>query len=209
MKTKITTIIVICSLLFAACKKDKKKLTGVGYTLEANSMLKWKGKAADGNFNEGTISIEPVKTIEGYDFDVNNGEIINGTFKIPVSSINVTNLPPNLKPVLENHLKTADFFYMIMHPYIVFTIRSGKPATYSGIDANYQIDGELTILGQTHPLQIPAKVTFNDKTMRVISSFTFAQSGWGMNYHLDQSYPANDRLVDGIDIQLDLTAKTN
>lgn len=195
-------------LVLNACKKDRVvQPKGVAYVLEQNSKIKWKGKAADGNFNEGTIDVKGTTNSEGFDFEVLSQEIINGKFTIPVSSIDVTNLPPNLKPVLENHLKTADFFYMLLHPNVTVKIISGVPSTFSGVDANYLIKGEMTLLGSTHPIEFPAKVLIADGKLNIKAKFTFNQSTWGMNYHLDGSYPAADRLVAGIDVEFDLTGK--
>lgn len=202
---KIILTITACSLLFlSACQQDEiAKPKGKPFVLAQNAKIKWKGKAADGNFNEGFIDVKGNTNAEGFDFDVLDGEIRGGEFTIPVSSIDVTNLPPDAQPVLENHLKRADFFYMALHPAVTFKIISAKP---SGANNTYQVNGQMTLLGQTHPLNFPAKVVISADKLTIQADFTFNQSIWGMNYHLDDSYPANDRLVAGIDVSLDLTA---
>ena len=204
---KIILTITACSVLFLnACKTTIEEPKGFPFKLAQNSKIKWKGKAADGNFNEGFIDVKGNANAEGFDFDVVDKEIRGGEFTIPVSSIDVTNLPPHLKPVLEEHLKTADFFYMITHPNVTFKITSAKPITPSSVEHNYQVTGQMTLLGQTHPLTFPAAVFISADRLTIKANFTFNQSLWGMNYHIDPSYPANDRLVKGIEVSFDLVA---
>lgn len=97
---------------------------------------------------------------------------------------------------------------MAVHPNVTFKINSGKPSTFSGLDANYFVKGEMKLLGSSHPLEFPAKVTFTGNTMKIIASFTFNQSIWGMNYHLDPSYPEADRILPGVEVDFDLTARS-
>lgn len=196
-------------LLFNACSKhdDNPKPTGTAYLLDQDSRIEWKGKAADGNSNQGTIAVKGKTNAEGFDFDVLNNEIKSGTFTIPISSINVTNLPAELKPVLENHLKSADFFYAALNPTVTFKIYSGKPETHNGSNANYTIKGEMTLLGNSRPLDFPAQITFTDKVLNIKADFSFNQTLWGMNYHIDPSYPENDRILAGIEVKFNLTAK--
>lgn len=209
MKKQMLAVVVCGALLLNACKKDDdvQKPVGIPYKLDQGAKIEWKGKAADGNSNWGTIDVEGHQNPEGFDFDVLNKEIMGGTFTIPVSSINVVNLPPNLKPVLEGHLKTADFFYAVLHPNVSFKIQSGKPENTSGSATNYLIKGEMTLLGNTHPLNFPAKVTITDKTLKIEAAFSFNQTTWGMNYHVDPSYPEKDRIVPGIEVKFNLTAQ--
>ncbi|RYY37805.1 MAG: YceI family protein [Sphingobacteriaceae bacterium] len=206
MKNNITnatvTIICLLTLVLNACKKDEaKEQKGTPYQIEQGSKIKWKGTAANGNFNEGTIEVKSTDT-DGNDFKLNNKDIVSGQFKIPVSSIINTNLPPEAKPVLEHHLKTADFFYAALHPAVTFKIISGKPISGNA----YLIKGEMTLIGNTHPLEFPAEVTINGDNITVKAAFTFDRTIWGMNYHVDESYPDADRILKGIAVEFDIKA---
>lgn len=209
MNKQMLAVVVCGTLLLNACKKDEgiQKPIGIPYKLDEGAQIKWTGKAADGNSNWGTIDVKGQHNAEGFDFDVLNKEIMGGTFTIPVSSIDVINLPPNLKPVLEGHLKRADFFYAVLHPNVTFKIHSGKLENTSGSATNYLIKGEMTLLGNTHPLSFPALVTITDKTLNIKATFSFNQTIWGMNYHVDPSYPENDRIVPDIEVKFDLNAQ--
>jgi polyisoprenoid-binding protein YceI len=206
MKKLVLTVGAMMAL-FVACKDgaDKPKANVVTLNLGQNSKMGWKGKAADGNFNEGKIDVAGEFKAEVYNSGILNN-IISGEITVPVSSINVTNLPPDLKPMLENHLKSADFFNMVVHPNVIFKVISGVQLKNGDPDHNYLIKGEMTLLGETHPLEFPAKILFDGSEMNVKADFTFDQSIWGMDYHLEESYPANDRLVKGVDVSFDLTA---
>ena len=195
-------------LLLNACKNDPVvEPKGVAYKLTDQAKITWTGRAADGKFNQGTVDLKGVTRVDGFDFDVLGDEFKGGVFTVPVSSINVTNLPAHLKPLLEAHLKTADFFYMAMHPNVTFKLTSGTPLTaQTGVDANYQIRGEMTLLGSTHPIAFKAKVNIVDQTMTLKGSFVINQTMWGMNYHIDPSYPDADRILPAVEVEFDLVA---
>ncbi|TKC07463.1 YceI family protein [Pedobacter frigoris] len=208
MKKIILTIGVCSVLILNSCKRDAiiTEPKGVAYVLDEKSKLKWKGKAADGNANEGFINIVG-KADNDFDFELFNGEIRNGGFTIPISSIDVTNLPLIQKQILEGHLKTADFFYMAIHPTVKFNLFSGKPMASNAKGENYMILGEMILLGNRHPLEFPAKVLITESKLQITAAFTFDRSKWGMNYHLDNSYPDKDRILPGIEVSFDLTSK--
>lgn len=208
MKKQLLALAACGLILLSSCKKDLAFITkGTPYNLDTGSKISWKAGAGAGQVNEGTVDVEGLKNSSGYDFDVVNDEIVSGTFKVAVSSINVTNLPPELKAALENHLKTADFFYMVMHPTVTFTIKSGKPTAANVTStANYHIKGEMTLLGNTHPLEFPAFVVIKDGILKIKANFIFDQTKWGMNYHVDPYYPEIDRILPGVSLNFDLTA---
>ncbi|RKD17998.1 hypothetical protein BCY91_16270 [Pelobium manganitolerans] len=208
MKKIILTIGLVASLLMAGCSDDPeepKNTNLVTFNLAPESRIAWKGKAADGNFNEGTI-----QATGNVDAVVSPGgelkRIHAGLVEMPVLTIEVTNLPAHLKPVLENHLKTSDFFYMAMHPKVSFRFLSAERLNNDVNGYNYQVRGEMTLLGQTHALEFPARIILNSNVLSLKAKPSFKQSLWGMNYHLDESYPADDRLLDGIDLSFDIKA---
>ena len=56
-----------------------------------------------------------------------NGKIKEGTFVIPIASIKNFDLPESLKPVLLDHLKSADFFNMVLYPEAGFSLQKMVP----------------------------------------------------------------------------------
>ncbi|WP_454804639.1 YceI family protein [Mucilaginibacter phyllosphaerae] len=53
----------------------------------------------------------------------------SGSFIIPIVSLNVLNLEGDLKAMLENHLKSGDFFNGAIHPNAKFEIKKVSPYT--------------------------------------------------------------------------------
>ncbi|WP_017258791.1 YceI family protein [Pedobacter arcticus] len=210
MKKKILTFAFISVMAFSACKHDKEKplpnLTN--FTLAENSKIKWIGKAGDGRVNEGNIKV--YGRIDAEIFKTNVlGNLKRGEFDVPISSIDVTNLPPDLKPVLEQHLKTADFFYAIMHPNVKIAVISAKHVNRQISDDKFMVEAEMTLLGHTHPVQFPAVITLDGDNLKIKADFEFDRTVWGMNYHVDNSYPDADRILKNVGVNLELKATRN
>lgn len=93
----------------------------------------------NGHFNHGTFSVNST------DLKVKDGIVTDGTFSIPISSLNVLNLTGEPKGQLEGHLKSEDFFNILLHPTATFKITSTEPYSNSHQDdvvsgANYVIE---------------------------------------------------------------------
>ena len=80
-------------------------------------------------------------------------------------------------PKLTNHLKSPDFFGVKSNPKSKFVSTKVEKA---GDD--YKITGNLTMLGQTKPLTIPAKIAATGESLTVTSSFSLDRTQWGMTY---------------------------
>lgn len=210
MRRTILTFAIISVIALNACKGDKDKpLTKVSnFALTENSKIQWKGKAANGVTNEGNIQVEGKISTEVLETNL-LGNLKDGEFNVPISSIEVTNLPPDLKPVLEHHLKTSDFFYAAIHPNVKIKVISGKHINDNLSDDKFLVEAEMTLLGQTHLVEFPAVITIDGENLKVKANFEFDRTVWGMNYHVDDSYPDADRILKNIGVSLDLTAKRN
>lgn len=167
---------------------------------ENNSVAVWKGSLRTGYFNEGAISVESDQ------LTVKAGQITGGTFTIPVSSIVNYNLPDSLKHQLVHHLQSADFFNMALHPNITYTLTSVVP--YNGNEgltgANYLVNGNLTLLGKTQPLNFPAKIQVNKDQLAVEAILQVNRTQWGMTYSADPTLPDDKYIMPNIDIHLKL-----
>jgi polyisoprenoid-binding protein YceI len=78
---------------------------------------------------------------------------------------------------LTNHLKQPDFFGVKDHPKATF-----KTTKVEKTDKGYTITGDLTMIGKTKAVKIPATVSESDGTLIVKSAFTIDRTDWGMNY---------------------------
>jgi polyisoprenoid-binding protein YceI len=96
---------------------------------------------------------------------------------------------------LTNHLKSPDFFAVKQHPKATF-----KSKQVEKTDKGYTITGDLTMLGKTKPVSIPATVTVNGDTLTVTSDFTINRFDWGMVYGKGQ-------VDDAVRLKLNVNAK--
>ena len=104
------------------------------------SKITWKGYKVAGS-HEGTINLA-----EGQ-LTFNDDVLSGGNFTIDMTSINVTDLETgDGKENLEGHLKSDDFFGVENYPQAKLAITNVK-----GKNGNFQVTGDLTIKGQTHP----------------------------------------------------------
>jgi polyisoprenoid-binding protein YceI len=121
---------------------------------------------------------------------VKNGKFLTGTFEIPINTLNVTNLPPDLKPQLTNHLLSPDFFNVAVNPLALFKIKKAEPFTGPQKDenvegANVLITGDLTMIGVTQSVQFPAKINVVNNKIQAEAICQIDRTLWGMNYAAD------------------------
>ena len=152
----------------------------------ATSLVEWKGATTDhshiGSFQlEGTLSLSPT------------GQLAAGRFRIPISSITNFDLASPVKEQLLDHLKSADFFDLLRYPEAHFTITqvtapTGESKEAAG-DANQLITGELTLLGQTHPVSFPALVQQTGDSLKAQARLTIDRTKWGMTHYSNPQEP--------------------
>lgn len=78
---------------------------------------------------------------------------------------------------LTGHLKNPDFFGVKDHPKATF-----KSTKIEKTDKGYTITGDLTMIGKTKPVKIPATVTEKDGMLTINGAFSIDRTEWGMNY---------------------------
>lgn len=96
----------------------------------------------------------------------------------------------------DQHLKSADFLNATQFPRMVFTAASAKRA---GSERNFDIAGQLELLGKSQPLTLAA--TWNKSgpspidqafTMGVSARGSFKRSAYGMNYGVSNGWVGDD-----------------
>ncbi|MBX9626215.1 MAG: YceI family protein [Gemmataceae bacterium] len=80
-------------------------------------------------------------------------------------------------PKLTGHLKSPDFFAVKDHPKATF-----KSTKVEKTDKGYTITGDLTLLGKTKPVTLPAKVAVAGDALTLTGETKINKSDWGMNY---------------------------
>lgn len=105
-----------------------------------DSKVVWKGYKVAGS-HEGTIALKS-GTLR---FD---GETLTGgEFTIDMTSLESTDLSGEYKDKLDGHLKSDDFFGVSNYPTAKMVFNSVKATGKN----SYEVTGDLTIKGQTHP----------------------------------------------------------
>jgi polyisoprenoid-binding protein YceI len=110
---------------------------------------------------------------------------IKGEFKIDMHSIENVNLAGNeLKPVLESHLKSDDFFFVKKFPQAVFELTARPTATGQPVSSpNYEVNGRLSLCGISAEQNFAATIIPNAEGQIVAEAhFDFDRTRWGVIY---------------------------
>ena len=142
-----------------------------------SSVIQWAGR----NYNTthwGTLHLSDgeVSVIDG---------VVSGEFTIDMNSIENINLAGNdLKSVLEDHLKSDDFFFVKKFPEAHFKLLA-KPIDHNrnSSSPNYHVKGELTLCGITASQEFDASL-LQDENGRLAAEahFDFDRTYWGVIY---------------------------
>lgn len=115
----------------------------------------------------------------------NGSELSGGSFIMDMTSIDAADMnnDPKMKKMLENHLKSDDFFDANKFPNATFQIKSVKKLNDKVY--NYQINGSLTIKGISKNIAFPIQLIQNDSTIILTSKqFTFNRKDFGLKYNI-------------------------
>ncbi|MFT3747052.1 MAG: YceI family protein [Agriterribacter sp.] len=174
-------IINYCKLIvlvsFIACtQKDSSE--PVQYKVdESTSVIEWKGSAPT-HFHTGAFKVSGILTTD------KKGKITGGDFSIPIASISNFDLEGAEQAELLKHLKSSDFFDLVLYPEAAFHIT--KVEDYkSESAANIMLTGEFTMKGQTHAISFPAAFKNEQHTISAEGSFTLDRTKWGMSKYND------------------------
>lgn len=181
MKINCALFAVFVGTLFS-CSRNGASLSTSFEIEAASSSIEWKGSAPD-HFHTGAFDVSGTLTTDKH------GTIKNGDFVIPISSIRDFDLEDPLREQLLTHLKSADFFNLLVYPNARFRItgvQSYKQADAAAISgANTLITGELTMIGQAHSLSFPARVTVAGNRIITEAVFNLNRLHWGMSSFSD------------------------
>ncbi|MBN2428013.1 MAG: YceI family protein [Deltaproteobacteria bacterium] len=141
------------------------------------SIVEWAGRNPNSK-HHGTVQL-----LKG-DLKVLDGKI-SGTFDIDMSSIKNINLEGDpLQPVLINHLKSDDFFFVKMFPKATFTIQSAFPLKNPTFTTpNFEVFGVLDLRGVGADLQFPATLNrLQNGQIAVEAHFDIDRTNWNIIY---------------------------
>jgi polyisoprenoid-binding protein YceI len=123
-------------------------------------------------------------------YDEATRELSSGTVEVQAASVDTHHGPR------DNHLRGDDFLNAEKHPLIRFVARDYR----ANDDASGVLRGELTLLGQTHPVDVAvtlnkaAKYPFGHgkHTLGVSARAKLKRSQWGMSYGVGNKLVGDD-----------------
>jgi len=148
------------------------------YTVDSDaSQVEWAGR------NPNTRHIGTVDIAKGL-IDIKD-RTITGTVEIDMNTIHNINLEGDeLRPVLEAHLRSDDFFFTKIFPKAVFTIKEANRIEPGWLTApNYHVSGELNLRGVSADLEFDAAVAPNQDGSFVLEAhFDIDRTRWNVIY---------------------------
>ncbi|QOW09308.1 YceI family protein [Kaistella flava (ex Peng et al. 2021)] len=164
-----------------------------------SSEIRWKAYKtlrAESLSHFGTVNLKSGTLI------FNGDDLAGGSFVMDMKSIDAADMneDPKMKKMLENHLKSDDFFDTNKFPTASFQIKSLKKINSNGY--NYQVTGPLTIKGISKNISFPVKVSQSNAVYTLTSAqFTFNRKNYGLKYNIFE-----DMLIIN-DVEMNVTIK--
>lgn len=218
--TKLSWLFLL-GLLVVACKPsgDKAETSEAGEAAETSgvtysvmpegSMVMWIGSGV-GKQHNGTVNVSKGAV------SMEDGKLTGGKFMLDMTSIVVLDLEGDRKGYLESHLKglgddnANDFFNTKSFPSSSFEITKATQLL-NDENANYIINGNLTIKDMTKQISFKAQVNDNDGMITVTTpQFTIDRTEWGIKFRSDTFFDdLKDKAISNdIGLQINLTAKS-
>lgn len=194
MRSVLLTSLIFCSLLSFSQEKVTKLIAD-----PTRANIEWTGKKLTGeHYGEIKLSSGELTLIDG--------KLAEGKFDMDMTSISCTDISDaKSNKRLVDHLKSEDFFSVNRYPRSQFVITSVK----SKSSTEYDVTGDLTIKGNTHPVSFPVKLSKTDNEWHGEGTITFDRSKYDVKFG-SQSFYENlgDKLVyDDVDITITLILK--
>ncbi|WP_243358240.1 YceI family protein [Fundidesulfovibrio terrae] len=144
----------------------------------AASRIEWIGRSRNGR-NSGTVPIS-----QG-ELRFKDGRLVYGFFELDLTRLANENIPdPSLAAVLIAHLQSRDFFLVDVFPTARF--ETTHVTTMVGVgngEANFDVEGQLTLRGVTRDLRFPATVErLDDGRLAAEAHFDLDRTCWGASY---------------------------
>jgi polyisoprenoid-binding protein YceI len=169
------------------------------------SKVEWKAGKKIGSFHDGEIKIK-----EG-DFQTDKkGNITAANVAIDMKTISNNDLKdkPDYQKKLVGHLSSDDFFKVEKFPEATFKLTSITPK--AGSKDMYDVKGDLTMIGTTKPIEFPAQISQDKKSLTGTAKLNIERLNWGLQYGSDSIFKTltADKIInDTFELSLNLVAK--
>ena len=199
-------ILLICVFVFSGCgiKNKNINIEDGNYQIDTeNSRVEWFSKrfVMPGS-HHGTVNIS-----EGI-LEIEDDNVKTGEFLFDMTSIISEDLvhTKKMKTNLENHLKSADFFYAVKYPTVNFEITNVKILD----NLKCKITGDLTIKDKTNPIEFEANIFENDNGKLIgEAEFAIDRTLWNLKYDSGKFFASlgNQAIDDMIKFKLKVITK--
>lgn len=163
------------------------------------SQITWLGEKVTGE-HTGHIKIKDGSV------ELTDGKLSGGEFTIDMSTITCTDLEDEgYNQKLVGHLKSEDFFGVEKHPVSKFEITSVTQKSGNEV----AIKGNLTIKGKTLPIEFPATVKTDGKTLNAEAKIEVDRTKYDIRYGSGSFFDnLGDKTIDDIfTLTVNLVAK--
>jgi polyisoprenoid-binding protein YceI len=138
--------------------------------------------------------------------------VIAGRIEIDMTTIHNKNLQGDaLQPVLENHLRSDDFFFTQLFPKAVFTLKKAERIEPGWLTAvNYHVFGDLKLRGVSADLDFDSTVSlFAENSLVLEAHFDIDRTRWQVIYGSTRFFEhlGMHKVFDVISLQLRLVAQ--
>ena len=135
------------------------------------SSVEWRGSKVTGSSHHGIIGIK-----EG-EVKIEGKKLVSGRIVVDMASIvNLDLEDPGYNQKLVGHLKSEDFFDVAKYPTAILVVKSST----ANKDGSFKVQGELTIKGETRPVDFMAKLSPDQKVVDV--ALDFDRTAWNVRY---------------------------
>lgn len=164
----------------------------------AQSNIRWTGRKVTGAHN-GSIAVKSGELV------LQDGKLTGGKFVVDTTSIKILDITdPATNAQFAGHLASDDFFGIDQHPEALFVITSVVPAESNG----YEISGDLTIKGITHPVVFRAVLNLSGDKLTATGRITIDRTLYGIKFRSGNFFKnLGDTLIyNDFDLDVTLTA---
>lgn len=177
MKKLISSVFALALIFGSVAKAPQEKVV---YAIDTeNSSIEWLGKKVTGQ-HDGVIEVKSGSIV------LENNQPVGGEIVIDMNSLRVTDLKDEeMNGKLVSHLKSNDFFGVESFPTSSFTI---KEVTKVEGENLYNIKGEMTIRGITHPEEFIATILVKDNKVAAIGEMSIDRSKYDVKYGSDEFF---------------------
>lgn len=165
----------------------------------SQSGLVWKAEKVTGK-HEGTVALS------GGEISMANGVLKSGSFTIDMSSMLVTDIKDaGMNSKLLGHLKSDDFFSVDKHKTARFDITSVTAGSQAG---SFTVKGNLTIKGITKPIEFPAAIVVDGKTLKATGTAVVDRTKFDIRYGSKSFFESigDKAIYDDFNIELQIVA---